>query len=714
MNPSADEAVLTMKECDPPGTTTIDSPLLDREFPSPAAEQQQAVNATEPEEEMPSFDQNLERQYMESHETSPSALDVPDTHTRESNAQTSQDILDPISFAPLPAALQTTPTPIELRHWLQVYLSTTILCNFLLLFFNSHGSDLNFWFNWTLKLTTGGYAHLDADYPPVFLHWLYLAGQILTAANATIEGNDLLKFMAQLPVTGCHCLLVFMIYSLLRQTHATRAQFHSIMLLTVLNPAILFDGPVWSQVDLLPSTLALGAILLCFHHRLAFLAIPLFMVSLLAKFQMICFAPVFAIVFFSRPGIHLVGMALSLVVFVLAFLPFMLVGHLSDAFQNAYIKTLGQYPYSTLNAANLWILVTGNTAPDSTLVVPVSSDSGLYKLVTAKSIGMLSFALFCVAIFAQGLHRLIQQTYLNQPIAFKAYGIQIAMFCSIAFFTLLPAMHERYLFPAVVCSLAYVAITRHKFIYPVLISGISAINMIIIMGVNGSDLWVGLSLLMVFVFLLTIAESALGERPHQWISLLATKLARIPLLSLWVFLLAGSAMFSYLLDRYSINKTTLEDNQLLLSEMPTTYAQQDHDTLQINRSFDRHTLSVGNQRYANGLGTHANSAIHYTLPENAVEFSFIVGLDDEVGSADVIFVVMGDGRELWQSPIIYGNEKEHKVNKVDVRGVKVLELHVYSNGNDEWDHADWIDPIITLSEPVSPTPQITPPETEVH
>src|SRR5690606_2447250 len=188
---------------------------------------------------------------------------------------------------------------------------------------------------------------------------------------------------------------------------------------------------------------------------------------------------------------------------------------------------------------NLWILVTGNTAPDHTLVFPVSPESGLYKLATAKSIGMISFALFCIAIFAQGLHRLIQQTYLNQPLAFKAYGIQVAMFCAIAFFTLLPAMHERYLFPAVVCSLAYVAIVRHKYIYPVLISSISAINMIIILGVNGSDIWVGLSNLMVFIFLFAIAEAVLGERFHQKVTHLTTKVARTPALSLWVLIISG-------------------------------------------------------------------------------------------------------------------------------------------------------------------------------
>lgn len=617
-----------------------------------------------------------------------------------------------ITFTPLPQSLPFMPTPLSLKQWLQVYLSITVLCNFLLIFFNSHGSDLNFWFNWASKLTANGYANFEADYPPLYLHWLYIAGHIINAAGGTIEGNDLLKFMSQLPVTGCHCLLVYVIYSLLKESHATRVQFHCIMLLTVLNPAILFDGPVWSQVDLIPSTIALCGMLLCFHPRLAFLGIPVYMLSLMAKFQMICFAPVFAIIFFSRPAVHLVGIGISIGVFLLAFMPFILVGHLSEAFQNAYIKTLGSYPYSTLNAANLWILVTGNTAPDHSLVFPVSPDSGLYKLATAKSIGMISFALFCIAVFAQGLHRLIQQTYLNQPLAFKAYGIQLAMFCAVAFFTLLPAMHERYLFPAVVCSLAYVAIIRHKYIYPILISGISAVNMIIIMGVNGSDIWIGLSSLMVFVFVLAIAESVFGERLHQKFTIISTKIARIPALSLWVFIISGALMFSYLINRYEIQKPDLAENQKLLTDIPTIHIHQDHGTLEFNRSFDKNTLSVGGQRYASGLGTHANSVIRYQLPENATEFSFIAGLDDEVGTADVVFTVKGDGRQLWQSPIIRGNEKAHPVQTLDIRGVKVLELEVYSSGNDHWDHADWINPIVTFEKPESLPASLDPQKNE--
>jgi hypothetical protein len=154
---------------------------------------------------------------------------------------------------------------------------------------------------------------------------------------------------------------------------------------------------------------------------------------------------------------------------------------------------------------------------------------------------------------------------------------------------------------------------------------------------------------------------------------------------------------TYLYDRYHIHQIELTEKQVLLTNLPLVYARQDHGTMAINRSFDGNKLSVANRRYAQGIGTHANSDIQYQLPDNAEIFSFMVALDDEVGTADVQFSVWGDGKLLWQSTIIYGYERYRPTHEIDVRGVKILNLKVSSLKDERWDHANWINTVITVT-----------------
>jgi len=76
----------------------------------------------------------------------------------------------------------------------------------------------------------------------------------------------------------------------------------------------------------------------------------------------------------------------------------------------------------------------------------------------------------------------------------------------------------------------------------------------------------------------------------------------------------------------------------------------------------------------------------------------LVGVDDEVnaspdsvGKPSVEFVVIGDGKTLWQSGVIRANELARPVD-VDLRGVDGLKLKVALGGNNNhYDQADWVD-----------------------
>ncbi|MES2825479.1 MAG: NPCBM/NEW2 domain-containing protein [Pseudomonadota bacterium] len=705
--------------------------------------------------------------------------EIIEAHQQVADEKTTIAKADSAAILPQPMLKQ------ESSRVLHAYLAAVIIVNFSLLFLKGYSADLGYWEDWINQLTRNGYSNFNGNYPPFYIHWLYLVGNFYTAVGIPLEANNFLKFLTQLPVALTHCLLATIVFSILNRFNAQRHFLHMIMMLTVFNPTILVNGPIWGQVDLIPVTFVVIALLLNFHDRFSYLAIPVFVLALLTKFQMIAFAPVFGFLFFRNIKKNLIGILISIVVGAVIFMPSIIAGHFVKAFKLAYIDTLGQYPMTTFNAANIWILLTSNTAPDSQILFGVAESSPLVKVFTAKYFGILLFVLIALWIFVQGAYQQIINTLtLNKSIRDKqtanednktslenpdsidnsdtpknsdalenitiennnahektaalesslaiendilrqknstfahndiltnnstaveiiqqplSQALFASMICCMAFFTFLPAMHERYLFPAAIIALIYATAAQKKLIYPITLSLLCSLNMFIILEVNGSNIWHGLAWLMVAITILGLLETIFGETFFNRVKNASLFVYRIPVLSVWVFIAAFSVMFFSFYDKYRILEVALEKNEILLTSLPKLSATQDHGTLKNNFSYDGNRLSIGNHRYAQGLGTHANSDIKYELPEGAIQFSFIAGLDDEVGVADVQFSVWGDDKLLWESKPFYGYEEATEV-QVDVRGVKVLSLKVAALKEDKWDHANWVSTVITLSQPAS-------------
>jgi hypothetical protein len=102
-------------------------------------------------------------------------------------------------------------------------------------------------------------------------------------------------------------------------------------------------------------------------------------------------------------------------------------------------------------------------------------------------------------------------------------------------------------------------------------------------------------------------------------------------------------------------------------------------------------ITLGGETFGHGLGVHAPSSVTIDLAGACTAFVAAVGVDDEVGShGSVSFQVLGDGDELFRSPVMLGPQGSYPVS-VDVSGVQSLELRVTPEGNVAWDHADWAD-----------------------
>jgi hypothetical protein len=138
-----------------------------------------------------------------------------------------------------------------------------------------------------------------------------------------------------------------------------------------------------------------------------------------------------------------------------------------------------------------------------------------------------------------------------------------------------------------------------------------------------------------------------------------------------------------------------------LSALDLTRAQQGDGKPGVDRSVKGKTLRIAGREYTHGFGTHAPSVLHLDLQGGSTRFTAQVGIDDggPAGkkNGSVEFIIEGDGKVLWCSPLTRGGMPAQAVD-LDVAGVKLLALRV-TDGFDgtEHDQADWAEATFTVT-----------------
>ncbi len=129
----------------------------------------------------------------------------------------------------------------------------------------------------------------------------------------------------------------------------------------------------------------------------------------------------------------------------------------------------------------------------------------------------------------------------------------------------------------------------------------------------------------------------------------------------------------------------------LLSSVPVRSASQDWGALQIGRSVENNKLKADGRAYRYGMGTHAASRAEFDLSGGYEMFFVTLALDDESSCGDgAYFKIVGDGRELYSSRMIFSLDRETVA--VPVTGVNRLELLTLGGNNIDCDHTDWLNP----------------------
>ncbi|MGZ7148251.1 hypothetical protein [Bacillus sp. BC08] len=328
--------------------------------------------------------------------------------------------------------------------WLHFYLIVVVVASLLLrlyLAFHLEGyeRDQLFFVDWMNTVGKYGlgdvYAHGDlVNYPPFFLALLGIYGGILSFFNTYVEAAGVLIRVPSI-VFELVAIIIFATVSKRINNSIVRA---ALVTFFAFSPAVIVDGTIWGQVDMLHSILMVSSILLLMSKPTWSGAI--YAIALLAKFQSIVIAPVFAmyflkVIFEKREGKQLtkfiIGFCIPLLIFGLYFAAH---GTFIMMLKQAYLNAVGTFPTVTVFAMNIWYYAIG-TDPNTVDTIQILPH------ITLKTVGLIllsiASALTCLYVF---FHR-----HMNTAVLLKA-----ATFISFAFFMLPTQMHERYAFPALV------------------------------------------------------------------------------------------------------------------------------------------------------------------------------------------------------------------------------------------------------------------------
>ncbi|QQG47733.1 MAG: glycosyltransferase family 39 protein [Candidatus Woesebacteria bacterium] len=309
-----------------------------------------------------------------------------------------------------------------------------------ILLFNFGTLDLDYhtFLAWSNILVHNGFNNFYngwSDYLPGYLYILYFLGKIKTI----VPLPEL--FIYKLPAILADLATGFLIYKIVKKLKSEKLALIS-SILYIANPAIIANSTLWGQVDSLTTLFTLASISLFPQNWLASSLILSVVASI--KPQGALAAPIILFMMIKRKwslksiSIYII---ISLIFFILLFVPFNNTNNLIGFIINRLNVTTGQYSYTSINAFNFWGLF-GFWQQDSLVKAGIG-----YSLI-----------FFFYIIFAVKLWDKKGSEYILTSIIFTT---------SFLFFT---RMHERHLLPALAPLLITASIYPATFITYCLLS----------------------------------------------------------------------------------------------------------------------------------------------------------------------------------------------------------------------------------------------------
>jgi len=557
-------------------------------------------------------------------------------------------------------------------------------------------ADIAFWKGWGLAVADRGIIWLtnntNYNYPPGFAYILDLISKIYklfadpyNISQYWMDNNLLYLFLFKIIIILSDIGIVYLIIKISEKLKMKWGRLLAVIFF--LNPAVLFDGVIWGQVDQFGLFLFLGTIYF-FVDEKPKLASIIFTIAWLMKWQNIIFIPIFYLFIYRKYSFNdlIKSLSVSLVTFAIITFPFWFYREMAGLI-NLFTINSNWFPWYSLNAFNGWWIASGLEG------MKISDKTLVLGIINAKQFGLL---LFCVFYFIAALNIFLakKEETLKQFILSSALVV-------LSFFHLLTQSHERYLFHLLgFVIIFYFFKIEKKLIHIIGLLSIVSLgifsNMYISMVLNYPDqvywpfsinmtrsftLYLSIFQIIIFIYIFIRYFSSFIKKNYLWIASALT-----------VF------MGALLIKNYSY----LLHMPISLTEITPSETQQDYLKPMINMTVESargvkywNRLSNNYYFYKSGIGSHANSIISYNLGGRFSKFVTDFGIDTEAGDQNkAVFIIQGDGRELYRSKPKGKYDLPESIS-VSIRDVNKLTLIIKTEGtSNNGLHADWLNPVL--------------------
>lgn len=308
------------------------------------------------------------------------------------------------------------------------------------------------------------------DYPPLFIHYLWMASGLSRLFAPLLGGakDAFYTMLVKLPAGLADCAIGYIIYRIAKKKRMSNEWCLFFAAVWLFNPLAILDSAFWGQVDSLTALCVILCIYLLNEKRY-FVSGIILGVGVMLKPQMIIFTPVFFYMWLKEairnrsgknalktlglsagggiagalaPNLMFLGMGLTDVT-LFEGSAHSLTLRLPWIF-SLFSGTVNHYNYATVNCYNFWFLLGKNWTSDSMMFGPLSFHTW----------GMLAIVLVSLVTLVLYLK--------SKDAEYMPYLLAAFLYLGVSDFG--PRMHERYFFPAV-SLLLIVAILANKKVF---------------------------------------------------------------------------------------------------------------------------------------------------------------------------------------------------------------------------------------------------------
>ncbi|MDP2174575.1 MAG: hypothetical protein Q8K70_01550 [Bacteroidota bacterium] len=313
----------------------------------------------------------------------------------------------------------------------QILIITAITSYLIILFFvdsKAWAYDVSLFKKWALAIQKNGLSNIYApsnqvDYLPGFLY--VLKAYVLMFGDSVENSIHYLKAFILL----FEVLAVFIICKYVKMVKWSIFLF----VIGVFNLGYLYNTMAWFQIDGWLASVMLFSFLLAFQQKTKW-SVFLFVIAINIKFQAVILLPLLGLIWLSQvKSLKEVFKCLGLFIFteIVVLFPFLVNGSAKYIFQNVF-NTYDLFPYVSLNARNIWMLIEQNPR--------FISDESIFLLFSYKQwgLGMYVFSILCVIL------PFVYWQFIKKKTLSIHYLILGSIILCYSFFFLNTQMHERY------------------------------------------------------------------------------------------------------------------------------------------------------------------------------------------------------------------------------------------------------------------------------